>query len=379
LPRRADNEQAGGINAVPQQASLYALRWIATLAERKATKTSDREMILGIVIAVGCWLSALADAGATVEGLVVNGSRGMSPVPGAAVVLRAEHQGVMTPVAQTTADAGGRFSFEQVSLPHGVVCLPGANYQGIHYPGRRVTIGSRTPATGDRIVVYETVADPSPLVALRHEIEVRPDTGVVAVTETIRVANRSSQSYVGRESEDGEPPVTLRLSIPQQFDKVTFAKEFFGRQFQLNEQRLETQIPWTPGERELKFTYRLPVLQQHWLFHRPLDLPTEQICVRVVDPSTDVTSNLAASQARSVDAIVFESQDSLLPAGHTIEVQFGSLPVPWTAVAKWWALGGLAVLIFATSAFMVLRRRVTVSTPRAQSPDIKAPKSRRAA
>jgi hypothetical protein len=324
-------------------------------------------------------LSAPADAGATVEGLVVNGSREMARVPGAVVVLRAEHQGAMTPVAQTTADAGGRYRFEQLSLPDGVVCLPGANHQGIHYPGRRVTIGSRTAATDQNVVVYETVADPSPLVAVRHEIEVRPETGVLEVTETIRVANRSLQSYVGRNSEGTEPSATLRLSIPPQFDKVTFANEFFGRQFQLNDERLETQIPWTPGQRELKFTYRLPVEQQHWVFHRPLDLPTEQIRVRVVGPSTDVTCNLAGSQARPEDAIVFESQDSLLPAGHTIEVQFGSLPVPWTAVAKWWALGGLAVLISATSAFMLRRRRATVSAPPAQSPEISSRKPRRAA
>jgi hypothetical protein len=227
--------------------------------------------------------------------------------------------------------------------------------------------------------VYETVADPSPLVAAQHEIELRAETGMLTVTETIRVTNRSLQSYVGRDSEGAESSATLRLLIPQQFDKVTFAKEFFGRQFQLNEERLETQIPWTPGERELKFTYRLPVEQQHWAFRRPLDLPTERIRIRVFGQSSDVTCNLAASEAQPEDAIVFESQGSLLPAGHAIEVQFGSLPVPWTAVAKWWALGGLAVLIFGTSAFMLRRRRPTVSAPPAQSPEIKSRKTCRAA
>jgi hypothetical protein len=337
-------------------------------------------MIFGIVIAVGCSLSAPADGGATVEGLVVNGSRGMATVPGAVVVLRAEHQGAMTPVAQTTADAGGRYRFEQLSFPDGVVCLPGANHQGIHYPGRRVTIGSRTAATDQNVVVYETVADPSPLVTVRHEIEVRPETGVLEVTETIQVANRSLQSYVGREIVAGEPPATLRLSIPPQFEKVTFFKEFFGRQFQLNRERLETQIPWTPGERELKFTYRLPIEHQHWVFRRPLDLPTEQVRIRVFGQSSDVTCNLAASPTHQEDAIIFESQGTLIPAGHTIEVQFGSLPVAWTAAARWWALGGLAGLICATSAFMLLlRRRATVSAPYEHSPNIKSRKPSRAA
>jgi hypothetical protein len=114
------------------------------------------------------------------------------------------------------------------------------------------------------------------------------------------------------------------------------------------------------------------------VFRRPLDLPTEQIRIRVFGQSTDVTCNLAMGQARPEDAIDFESQGSLLPIGHTIEVQFGSLPVPWTAVAKWWALGGLVVLITATSTLM-RRRRATVCAPCAPSPDNKSRKPRRAA
>ena len=95
-------------------------------------------------------------------------------------------------------------------------------------------------------MVYDTVSEPNPLIVSRHQIEVRPDSGVLVVTETIVVANRTKGTYVGSEMVKGGGEVTLRLSIPPEFEKVTFDKEFFGRQFQLNEQRLETQVPWPP-------------------------------------------------------------------------------------------------------------------------------------
>jgi hypothetical protein len=202
---------------------------------------------------------------------------------------------------------------------------------------------------------------------------------VLVVTETILVANNSRQSYVGKETEAGVPPVTLRLSIPSQFEKVTFAKEFFGRQFQLNNERLETRIPWTPGERELKFTYRLPLEHRHWLLRRPLDLPTEQIRLWVLGESVDVTCNLTASPTHQEDALLFESKGSLLPAGHTIEVQFGSLALSWIADARWWALGGLISLVSATSAFMWLRRRRPATPPILRPANAKERKARRAA
>jgi hypothetical protein len=205
------------------------------------------------------------------------------------------------------------------------------------------------------------VAEPSPLVASRHEIDIYLDAGVLVATETIIISNRSSRSYVGSETEDGQPVATLRLSIPPEFKKVTFEKEFFGRQFQLNQEALETQIPWTPGQRELKFTYRLAVEDRHWLFRRPLDLPTEQIRVRINGVQLgDVTCNVTRAGTLENNVVVFNSEAGTLPASHTIELQFGNLPLLWTTYARWIALVAFAILVLGT-AIGIFRRRRTPS------------------
>ena len=279
---------------------------------------------------------------------MVNGSKGRSPLAGAKVVLRQPH-GAWVAAAETTTDDQGRFRFEQIPVSNDVIYLPGANHEGIHYPGQRVTIDGRQPVRAQRVVVYETVADASPLIATRHEIDIRPEAGVLVVSETIMVANPSLHSYVGSDNTDGQPSATLRLSIPPEFDKVTFEKEFFGRQFHLNKERLETQIPWTPGQRELKFTYRLPLEHRHWLFRRPLDLLTEQLRVTVSSGEIeDVACNFPAARILQDEAVVFDCESAELPAGHTIELQFGNLPVSWTTYARWIASAALVLLVLAT-------------------------------
>jgi hypothetical protein len=315
-------------------------------------------MIGWIAVAVCCAISAASDgAQGVIGGTIVNGSQGRSPVAGVKVVLRAEVEGSLIPIAETTSDDLGRFEFAQLDGARDLVCLPGANYQGIHYPGRRVSgIGLR-PIAAQTIAVYETVAEPSPLIVARHEMDVRSEVGVLVVSETMIVDNRSLKTYVGSETTDGQTAATLRLSIPPEFEKVTFAKEFFGRQFQLNGETVETHIPWTPGQRELKFTYRLPVEHRDWLFSRPLDLPTEHFQLRISgDQIDEVSCNLALTRTTTENTVVFTSA-AALPPGHIIEVRFGDLPVDWAAYARWVALASLALLVLATYLYTRLSRR----------------------
>ena len=125
-------------------------------------------------------LAAPSTEQGTITGVVVNGSAQGEVVPGDAVVLRAQNQGVLLPVMETTADEAGRFKFENLPVDGQLIFLPGANHQGIHYPGKRFRLNFAQPVAEDKITVYETVAEPCPLIAKRHEIDLRPEGGCVA-------------------------------------------------------------------------------------------------------------------------------------------------------------------------------------------------------
>ena len=216
------------------------------------------------------------------DGMITGGvvrAADQSPVAGAEVILRARVGDQLVPVAETTADAQGRFRFEHLTADGKNLYLPGANRDGIHYPGPNVRLTSLEPQAEVTLAVHDAVAFPNPLVVRRHEIILSPQPGVLEVTESMLIDNPSSACYVGQAGGQDAEPVTLQLAIPAAFQRVTFVGEFFGRRFSLVGGKLVTSVPWPPGQRELKFSYWLPNTGRHYVWQRPLGLPTEQVRV----------------------------------------------------------------------------------------------------
>ncbi len=333
-------------------------------APRSATR--EIEMMVPKLLFAACLFlpGQSAQNDGTIRGVVLNASRGDVPAGGAEVVLRVKLDGQFVPLAETAADAQGRFDFEELPLGEHFQYLPGANRDGIHYPGPRVQLTRQRPRIHLELSVCDSVAEPNPLVIRRHEILVRPEPGALHVTETLLIANPTSICYVGRAVGQDTQPVTLRLNVPSDFDRATFHKEFFGRRFSLAAGKLVTGIPWTPGERELKLTYVLPNTQAHRLWQRPLDLPCSdvRVCVETTRPD-EVICNLPAGPVRrrgETTLVTFASDGKTLPAGHVIRLELGRLPVPWMAYGSSLAVAALALLIAGASVLMIRRRR----TPR---------------
>jgi hypothetical protein len=303
--------------------------------------------------------SQLPEGFGVIAGVAVNGTHGQTPLANAAVVLRANQDGAFVPVAETTTDADGRFTFTGLSIAEGLIYLPGVNRDEVHYPGPRVRFTRDRPAARVRIIAYDAAESPSPLVCRRHDIDVRTGEGYVEITETLLIANPGLTAYVG-EKPDDRPPVTLRLSLPQRLDKVTFEKEFDGRNFLLHNSDLITDLPWPPGEREVRFRYRLPAERRDILVKRTLDLPTEHFTLRVwSDDPNHVVCNLPIAPEQADGTRLFEHSGALLPAGHDIELRLGALPIPVETYARWGAAGLLGLLIMG---FLIKwRRRKQVS------------------
>jgi hypothetical protein len=196
-----------------------------------------------------------------------------------------------------------------------------------------------------QLSVCDTVAEPSSLVIRRHDIVIRPEAGVLRVTESILVENPTSTCYVGKSAAEGEEPVTLTLSIPSDFQRTTFEKEFFGRHFSLAGGKLVTGIPWTPGKREVKFTYVLANDKRYRIWERPVDLPCSdlRLCVATAHPE-EVSCTLPPAPPERSGELVFQSAGEKLMPGHVIRVELGRLPVPWMVYGRWTAAATLVVL-----------------------------------
>ncbi|MFO1095915.1 MAG: hypothetical protein U0992_21805 [Planctomycetaceae bacterium] len=291
----------------------------------------------------------------SISGTAVNGSRGHIPLADVPIVLRASLEAGFEPVAETRTDAAGRFSFTDLPIADGLIYLPGVNHQDIHYPGSRLQLTPDRPAGRVQIIAYDAVGSPDPLVCRRAEFDVRPGDGYLEVAEKLVIANLGNTSYIG-EPQEGHPAVTLRLELPGGFDKVTFDEEFLGRNFVLHNHDLVSSLPWPPGERTIKFRYRLPVAGRSTSFARRLDLTTQTMALRIWNkPADEVACSLVSEPAQHDGAVVFEYTGETLPAGRLVELSIGALPLTLDAAGRWGALLFLGLLI--AGALIVTRRR----------------------
>ena len=217
----------------------------------------------------------------TLDGVVINGTHGQPASAGTEVILRGWLDGQLATLAKTTTDVDGSFRFTELPRDSSTVYLPGANQGGVHFPGRRVRFDPKQDLVSVRLVVYDSISDPNPLVIDSHEVDISEDEDSLRVREVMTVRNPTQTCYVGKAAHAGGLPVTLRLSIPSTFSRVTFDKEAFGRRFRVINDSLVTDLPWPPGSRELSFSYRIPCSAKEVEWHRLADLPTSEIFLKV--------------------------------------------------------------------------------------------------
>jgi hypothetical protein len=317
----------------------------------------DRTMLAGIML-LGCAALAATEPGgeATIAGTVRNASAKNAPLARAEVMLRVRSGGEFVPYARTTADGQGRFEFRGLPAGDDRLYLPGANRDGVHFPGPRVRFAPGQRRLTVELEVHDSVSAPNPLVIQRQEVTIRSTPGAVEVAETLVVDNPGPACFVGLAAAEDEDPITLQLAVPSKFDRATFQKEFFGRRFSVHGGKLVTSVPWPPGTRELTLTYQVPNQDRHYRWERPLDLPCAalRVCVKTDNPG-EVSSSLALAASESGE-VVFQSSGPL-PAGHAVHVEIGKLPVPAMAYARWLALGVLFAAVAGGSAVAFGRRR----------------------
>ena len=294
---------------------------------------------------------SMAEVGA-IRGTVVNGSLGNTPIAGAQVALRARTEGQFIVVEETTADTTGCFEFVELPVDAGIQYIAGANLDDVHYPGPRLELTSENATGNVKIVVYESSPEPNPLVIRQHDIVVRPTAGVLEVEETMLIDNPSAFCYVGLATAQPDHAVTLKLSIPSDFKKVTFEKEFFGRRFVLINEKLQTGIPWPPGQRQLKFTYVTPNNHRDAVWKRGVDLPCENVRLTVISDQPDnVQCNFDSVRSVADGAVTFTAAKPISAARKQIQVQIGRVPTPMIVYGRWAASVLLITLVGGTSYF----------------------------
>lgn len=302
----------------------------------------------------------------SISGVVVNASQDGQVVAYAEVALRVMVDGQFVVAGETTTDGQGRFRFGDIPADPEYVYLAGANWQTVHYPGERLQLSGSQRDASIQLSVHDALQSPSPLVVRRHEITIEREGESLQVTEALLVDNPTQTTFVGQPKKDDGRAATLTLSVPSDFARTTFHEEFFGRRFALIDGQLVTDVPWTPGEREVKFTYVLPDPHGDRVWERVLDLPTSDIQVRAKSKDAHcLTASLQAAEPTEPGTVTFAADS--LPAGHVLQIDLQRAPQSFAIDPRWLALAVLAAAIVA-SVFSAKRtaRKPETGTPSAQ-------------
>ena len=319
------------------------------------------------------------EEGGSIGGHVINATRGGEPVAGTEVLLQARSDEGFEVIARAVTESQGRFLFEGVPLDEGLIYLVGATQDGISNPSPRSVLSPERPDAQIVLTVHEATSGKNPLLIRDYLVQLTPEPGALRVTETLWIENPLPLTYRGPDPGDAGAPEreTLQLRISPAFERVTFHKEFYGRQFSIRNGKLVTGIPWTPGVRELTFTYVLRNDSSKLVWTRPLDLPCRRVRVSVrTDRPEGVRCNLGGPPTQGRDgSLTFVSEGGLLPLEYPIEVELGPVPVDLMAHARWVILAVLLLAIGGTCLILAKRKRAAnrrvAQPPQSPSPHVK--------
>src|SRR5262249_20692451 len=116
-----------------------------------------------------------------IAGRVLNGSRANAPAAMADVVLQVLQDGQFIPIASVHSNELGEFVFDDLPVGDDFLFRVGASVDGVFYPGERIRLTPQQNSVFAKAVVYDSVLGSSPLVALRHEIVIRSEPGLLNV------------------------------------------------------------------------------------------------------------------------------------------------------------------------------------------------------
>jgi len=301
--------------------------------------------------------SALAqESGAEGEitGQVVNGTEGGGSVEGTAVTLLTYVDNTLAATETISADAEGRFRFDQVATEHSY--LVSARYMDVNYYYPADFAPGET-AVNVKVGVCDTTTGAGAIrTGVAHTVfSIGEET--VEVTEMYQLYNDGDMTYVGT---DG----VLVFNLPEGAYDFNAPQETVEDYRFIDDDTLTYMVPFPPGNRQLVYSYRLarPDTAE---FTIPLRFkyPVDGLDVMVAGEGIEVAAPaLAPAEPVVTDAgqryLHFQGSD--LPGGTVIELRVTNPPAGNSLPL--YVIGAVVLLAAGGLVFYLMRRKRRASS-----------------
>lgn len=338
---------------------------------------------------VPAWQSGYQPGPGVVHGKVIMGTAGEVLTPGITVTLQAYAHFTLAETFTTTIDAGGNFTFTNLSVAPNFSYLAAAKWANIRYTSALIQITQDAPKVETTVTLYDTTTKAPAIRINRTEWIIDDQPGSVMVVQLYYFGADGDRTYLGAPPEGLPISATVGIKVPDGAEQVTFDGGELGVRFQQVGNRYYDTSPLMPGQgtNQIVVRYLMPYKGTSLTFSQPFLYPNDQVILLIaqlpqlqatVTPQGGAPWEVADKQdlqGRSYNIY----QEASLPAT-SIQVELtgllasdsadprddtGAIVSPPAAVfAPWmaWSIGGLSFLMLASVMFWTWRSgRVQIS------------------
>ena len=257
--------------------------------------------IFTLLLLVGLPKGALAQESAdgTIDGQVINGTQDGGSVVGVEISLISYVDGMLSDTRTAVSDSEGKFQFKDINLEH--TYLVSARYMDVDYYYPVVFESGATTAYMEVGVCETTVSDEEIRVGLSRKI-INTDEENLLITEVYWLVNDGDRTYVGA---DG----VLFFRLPRGACCFEAPEDLMIDYRVLDDDRVTYLVSFPPGERQLVYSYRLPISDFNELdIALVVDYPTDIFELMV--ESDDIEA--AVSELAPIEPVVTDTGEHYL-------------------------------------------------------------------
>lgn len=317
--------------------------------------------LLGIALSGLLAMPRLADA-ASISGRLANKTPKGKGVDGVEVTLTRYMNDQEGGKTTTTTDKSGRFQFPNLSVKPGETYTVSVRYQDAEYNTERIILENAGATRTLEIPVYDSTTDPSQISVKVHHVVFAITDSSIRAEELLIARNIGDKAYVGSKEVAGGRRATLQFSLPAGAREVQYGSGLMECCIVPGEQGFVDTMDVKPGERQVAFSYALPVTGGRLQFVRPVDYLTEAVEVFVPEGVAQVS----ADGLKQVGVVSGQDRRFLRFTGATLEapaaiaMTLDNLPAMG---GRWrpYAYASVGILLLAGITYPLVRRRRGVS------------------
>jgi len=237
----------------------------------------------GVLLLTAGWARMPQAPTLSVKGQVTNGTPGGEVPAGLEVSLYAFAGGEEVEILTTSLAADGSFVFEGVTAGEDWTFMAQVTYQGVDYSSEAMV-----PAPDQRelelpIVIYETTEEPTSVQVAQLHIFVTGMEGRLMVEEYFLIGNEGDRTYVGAVDPETGDRVTVRFTLPEGAEDLTFDGPGLGERFVEQTDGFADTRPIPPGSvtSEVVFYYTLPY-REGLQVEQAVDVPVKSVVILMV-------------------------------------------------------------------------------------------------